>query len=87
MIEQTLKKSTRRVKVENIQLIYNLIFKNAHYSLECFAEGSEMDNNYCYIENFTEDKEKAERFLKLLAKGKVFPVHIKEIAEDRFDIK
>jgi hypothetical protein len=85
MIEQSLKTNTRRIKIENIQVVYNLIFKNALYSLECIADGSEIPNNYCYIENFTDDEGEAEAFLYRMAKGKVLPVHIKDIALDYFD--
>jgi hypothetical protein len=84
MIEESLKSSTKKVKVENIQVVYNLIFKNALYSLECFTEGSEVPDNYCYIEDFTDDEGEAEAFLHLIVKGKVFPVHIKDMVEDYF---
>jgi hypothetical protein len=74
------------MKDENTLVVYNLIFKNALYSFECYREGCDMHNNYCYIEILTEDEGEAETFLKLMAKGRVFPVHIKDIAEDYFGI-
>ncbi len=74
----------KRTKVEDIQIIYHLIFKNALYSFESYIEGSEDRINYCYIENFTEDEEEANIFLKLMTNGKVFPVHIKDLVEDYF---
>ncbi len=74
----------KRTKVEDIQIIYHLIFKNALYSFESYIESSEDRVNYCYIENFTEDEEEANIFLKLMANGKVFPVHIKDLVEDYF---
>lgn len=84
MIEHSLKTNTKKIKIENIKVVYNLIFKNALYSLECIADGSELENNYCYIENFTDDEGEAETFLRQIAKGKVHPIHLKEIAEDFF---
>ncbi len=84
MIEHSIKTNTKKVKVENIKVVYNLIFENALYSLECIADGSEIENNYCYIENFTDDEGEAESFLRQMVKGKVLPIHLKEIAEDNF---
>lgn len=87
MIEQSLKSNTKRIRTENIQVVYNLIFTNALYSLESFKEGSNKNNckNYCYIENITDDEEEAIKFLHLVAKGKVSPVHICDIANDYFE--
>lgn len=72
------------MKTENIQIIYNLVFKNALYSLECYKEDCDNSDpkNYCYIEDFTDDEGEAEAFLLQMAKGKVFPVHIKDLVED-----
>lgn len=84
MIEKSLKSSIKNTKDEEIQVIYHLIFKNALYSLECFVEGSSDNNHYSYIENLTDDEGEAEAFLKLVVKGKILPVHIKDMAEDYF---
>lgn len=84
MIEQSLKSSTKKVNVENLQVVYHLIFKNALYSIECYVEGSENKNNYCFVENITEDEGEAEVFLDLMVKGKVHPIQIKDMAEDYF---
>ncbi|MDF2942049.1 MAG: hypothetical protein K0S01_907 [Herbinix sp.] len=85
MIEQ-LRSNTKTIKTENIEVVYNLIFKNALYSLECYKEGvnKENTNNYCLLEDMTDDEGEAEAFLHRMARGKVFPVHIKDIAEDYF---
>ena len=66
------------------ELIYNLIFKNAFYSLECFKKGKCKENllNYCFVENITDDEGEAEFFFKIVTKGKVLPVHIEEVAKD-----
>lgn len=85
MIQQ-LQKSFKEIRDEDIQVVYKLFFKNAYYSLECYREGMESGRNYCYIENLTDDEGEAEAFLKLMAKGKVFPVHIKDMAEDYFRV-
>jgi hypothetical protein len=84
MIEQSLKRYNKTIKDETIQMVYNLVFNNSFYSLECYREGLEGEKDYCYIENMTDDEGEAENFLHLMAKGKVFPVHIKEMAEDYF---
>lgn len=86
MIELSLKSNSKVEKSENIQVVYNLIFKNALYSLECYKEGSNKEdlNNYCFIEEITDDEGEAEAFLHIMAKGKVFPVHIKDMVEDYF---
>jgi hypothetical protein len=85
MIE-SLKSNTKTINTENIQVVYNLIFRNALYSLECYKEGynKENTNNYCFLEDITDDEGEAEAFLHLMAKGKVFPVHINDMAEDYF---
>lgn len=86
MIKQSLKSNTKKINTENVNVVYNLIFRNALYSLECFKEGgSDGDqNSYCFIENITEDEGEAEAFFHLIVKGKVFPVHINDMAEDYF---
>jgi hypothetical protein len=84
MIEQSLRSSLKSTKAEEIQVVYHLIFKNALYSMECYVEGSKDKKDYCYIEDITDDEGEAEAFLKHLVKGKVLPVHIKDMAEDYF---
>ncbi len=87
MIEQSLKLNTT-IMVDNNQIVYHLIFKNAFYSIECYIEGSERNKrSYCYIEDITDDEGEAEIFLKLMIKGKVLPLHIKDMAEDYFGVK
>lgn len=85
MIE-SLKSNTKTINTENIQVVYNLIFRNALYSFECYKEGYNMENtnNYCILEDLTDDEGEAEAFFHLMAKGKVFPVHINDMAEDYF---
>lgn len=85
MIEQSLKLNTTVNKGPD-RVVYRLIFKNALYSIECYIEGSENKNNYCYIENITDDEGEAETFLKLMIKGMVLPIHMKDIAEDYFGV-
>lgn len=86
MLEQSLKSNTRLVKTENVQVVYNLIFKNALYSLECYKERSNNKNlnNYCLIDEITDDEGEAEAFLNKIARGKVFPIHIRDMIEDYF---
>jgi hypothetical protein len=86
VIAQSLKSNTKIIKTENVQVVYNLIFKNALYSFECYKDGGSKDdiNQYCFLEDITDDEGEAETFLYLMAKGKVFPVHIKDMVEDYF---
>lgn len=86
MIERSLKTSTKVETTENIEVIYNLIFKNALYSLECFkGRGNQKNpNSYCLAENITDDEKQAEAFLSLMAQNKVLPVHINDMVDDYF---
>ncbi|NLK99970.1 MAG: hypothetical protein GX271_04830 [Clostridiales bacterium] len=85
-IMQSLRTITTSAKEKEIEIIYNLIFKNALYSIECIRLGGndEEHNNYCFVENITEDEGDAEIFMQELTKGKVFPVHIRDLVEDYF---
>lgn len=84
-IMQSLRTKTTSVRENEFEIVYNLIFSNALYSLECIRVGdNEGPNNYCFAENITEDEGEAEVFLQKLSKGKVFPVHIKDLVEDYF---
>ncbi len=69
---------------DEIQVVYSLIFQNALYSIECCIKGSNNEFERCLVENFTDDEGEAEMFLYQLAKGKVYPVHIKDLTEDIF---
>ena len=85
MIDKPFKTVTAKLNDE-LQVVYNLIFQNAYYSLECYIKGSNPKEagRYCLVENFTDDEGEAETFLRRLSKGKVYPVHIKDLAEDFF---
>ncbi|MDI9489401.1 MAG: DUF6514 family protein, partial [Bacillota bacterium] len=69
---------------KDVEIIYNLFFKNALYSLECIKMNcnNKEPNNYCLVENFTEDETEAETILHILAKGMAAPIHIKDLIED-----
>ncbi|MBE5966043.1 MAG: hypothetical protein E7255_03625 [Lachnospiraceae bacterium] len=84
MQRQYLKSKTVKVELENIQLVYHLFFSNTYYSIECFKEGydEQEPDNYFLAEDFTDDEGEAEDFLSQLAKGKVFPIHIKDMVDD-----
>ena len=86
MVEHVLKSNTRTIQEEDIQVVYNLIFTNALYSVECYKLGKAFSdpNNYSLVEDITDDEGEAEAFLQLMAKGKVFPVHILDMARDYF---
>jgi len=84
MVEKSFKSKVIKVHTKDKEVIYHLIFKNAFYSLECSIEGSDNKNHYSYLEDVTDDEGEAEYFLKLIAKGIVHPLHIKDIAEDYF---
>lgn len=84
---QSFKTMTASSKQDDIEVVYNLIFNNALYSLECIRSNGIVNdpNYYCYVENITEDETEAETFLHTLAKGKVLPVHIKDLVSDYFN--
>jgi hypothetical protein len=86
MIEHLLKSNTKTIRTENIEVVYNLIFKNALYSIECYKAETDLTNpnNYCIVEDITDDEGEAESFLQLMARGKVFPVHMNDMAIDYF---
>ncbi len=84
MEEQSFKSKVIKTNTQDKEVTYHLIFQNAYYSLESYIEGSTEKIHHSYLENLTDDEGEAEFFLKLLAKGKVHPVHIKDIAEDYF---
>lgn len=84
---QSLRTITTSSRENEVEIIYNLIFKNTLYSLECRRVGGNDSgpNNYCFLENITEDEGEAEDFLQRLVKGKAFPVHIKDLVDDYFN--
>ncbi len=86
MVEHMLKSNTKSILTEDIEVVYNLIFRNALYCIECYKEGSQSQdiNAYCYIEDLTDDEGEAEAFLRIMAKGKVLPVHIYDMAKEYF---
>lgn len=86
MIGRTMKTITALNSKKDVQVVYRLVFKNTLYSLECFKEGSTNQDisNYCLVDDITDDEGEAEAFLGRMVKGKVFPVHIIEMAEDYF---
>lgn len=81
---QSLNNYMKTMSDESTKVVYNLFFKNALYSLESYKENYEVIHHYSMIENLTDDEGEAETFLKLIAIGKVSPVHTKDIAEDYF---
>lgn len=87
MTDKSLNTYAKNFIDEETKIVYNLIFKNALYSLMCYKEASNKSYDYCYIEDFTDDEGEAEVFMKRLIEGKVKPVHIKDLAEDFFLVK
>lgn len=87
LLRQYLKSKIAEVRSDNIQVVYNLFFNNTHYSIECYREGFHQKDslNYSLVEDFTDDEGEAEDFLYRLVKGKVLPVHMKELIEDHFN--
>jgi len=84
VLVQSIKTKNTSVIKEDVKIVYNLFFRNALYSLECYKEDRDFDNcnNYSFVENITDDEGEAETFLKRISKGKALPVHIKDLAED-----
>lgn len=86
MVEHMLESNTKTILTEDINVVYNLIFRNALYSIECYKDGGQSRDINCYsfVEDLTDDEGEAEAFIRLMAKGKVFPVHIYDMAKDYF---
>ncbi len=86
MVEHMLESNTKTILTEDINVVYNLIFKNALYSIECYKQDGENQNfiSYSFVEDLTDDEGEAEAFLSLMARGKVLPVHIYDMAKDYF---
>lgn len=86
MIGMPVRVSTTTTNNKEIQVEYKLILKNALYSLESYKYEGNMEDptNYCLVEDFTDDEGEAEAFLQRMVKGKVFPVHIKDLVDDFF---
>ncbi len=84
MVEQSQNTYIRTIKDKDTEVVYTLFFQNALYSMECYKENEEKSKVYCYIENLTEDEGEAEYFLKRMVKGKVSPIHMKDLAQDYF---
>lgn len=84
MIEKSLRSNLENRDRYTDQIVYHLIFKNAFYSMECFVDGCTDNNKYSYIEDITDDEGEAETFMKLMAHGRVHPLHIRDMAEDYF---
>jgi hypothetical protein len=83
---QSLRTKTTSIREKESEIVYNLIFRNALYSLECIRVGGNNGiNDYCFAENITDDEGEAEYFLQKVIRGKVFPVHIKDLVEDYFN--
>jgi hypothetical protein len=72
------------IRSKEINLIYNLVFHNALYSMECYKGdcNQQNPNDYCQLPGFTDDEGEAEVFFDRMVKGEVLPVHIKDMYED-----
>jgi hypothetical protein len=79
-------KITTRIRSKEVNLIYNLVFNNALYSLECYKEDGNQHNpsDYCLLSGFTDDEGEAEVFLQKMTKGEVLPIHMNDMYEDCF---
>ena len=73
---------------KEVKIVYNLLFTEAFYSLECYIEGKDKEEivNYSIAKNITDDEGEAEFFFKYMIKGKVLPIHIKDVAQDYFRV-
>ena len=86
IIQKSLKSMTTNIDSHGICVKYNLFFQNALYSLECYKDGclDKSPINYCFAENISEDEGEAEMFFYSMVKGKVLPIHIKDMVKDFF---
>lgn len=76
------------LSISRVNVTYNLTCDGTYYGIECYLEGARCDNprEYASVFRLTRDRSEAERCFKKLAEKNVFPVHLKDVLEDEFDV-
>ena len=76
------------LSVNRVNITYNLISDGRHFGIECYKEGASCDNtrDYSSVMQVTKDRKEAENILQMLIEKNVFPVHLKDVLEDIFEV-
>ena len=86
MVEISYKKHIRVNEERELIVCYNLISEGMKYDVECYVENEERKDemSYCKIDDFTRDRNQGMKFVDVIAKGEVLPIHVPDIMEDYF---
>jgi len=86
MIERSYKKHIQVDAQRELIVCYYLVSEGEKYNVECYVENEEVwdEMSYCKIDGFTKNKELGLKFLEVIAKGEVLPIHVSDIMEDYF---
>lgn len=86
MVEISYKKSIQVDESKELVVWYNLTSEGNQYNVECYVENGENKKkaSYSEIKNFTSNREEGVKFVEMIAKGEVLPVHLEDILEDYF---
>lgn len=73
--------------VSRINITYTLTTDGEFFGIECYREGASSSNprDYASVARLTTDRQEAEVCLKELIEKNVFPMHLKDVLEDRFE--
>ena len=74
--------------INRINITYTLTTDGEFFGIECYRDGADSSNprNYASIRRLTTNRQEAEECLRELIENNVFPVHLKDIIDDRFEI-
>lgn len=77
------------LSIDRVNITYSLTYDGSYYGIECYRDGADCSNprEYASVGHLTRDRKTAEKCLEELIEKNVFPMHLKDIIEDRFDIK
>lgn len=76
------------LSVSRVNVTYNLTSDGKYYGIECYKEGASCDNprEYSSVTRLTTDREKAKQILQMIIEKNVFPIHLKDVIEDIFEV-
>lgn len=74
--------------VNKVNITYNLISDGRYFGIECYKEGASCENprEYSSVLQITKNREKAEKILQTIIEKDVFPVHLKDVLQDYFEV-
>lgn len=74
--------------INRINITYTLTTDGQFFGIECYRDGANASNprDYASVARLTTDRQEAEACLKELISKNVFPMHLKDVLEDRFGV-